>query len=488
MIPPSQDAAGTSAVLRQSLVAEVSPASLANVDEAASLSGIPPCDPWPTMKRDVLSCLAWLGSAAAFATGGAPLVGAALALGGTFSALLKWGPDERLTREAAFKELIAELREAGVAEADIEKLAGVGRDHVTQATLFHAIFPELSTEALASWLKEVERIDVHRLLDFGRIVVALRDGLNASPLTRPDEVLRTLPLRNWVRAAQHRESHRFDPGAVGVETPLAAISREALTWFYADFRPTSVDPRPVRATQAERAAVADRDAATWLALNDSRQLDAGRAAQALNEWQASAAQRALRQQKDALVEQKQHLKAGTQSRQLGRHIRVVELSEALLKEPDKEKRDVMRRELAAEKEAIALWNLPKAERTVQHKQDRGELLGFEPPRLPEPKGYFPVLDRQMGDAPQDEHSAANVTGSDSPLAMATSAASRHGGVLQALPRLIDDAGRSLGAAVGAILSWGISTLDVEQRRDAGVRRLARALASQSQPRLALTRA
>ncbi len=411
------------------------------------------------MKRDVLSCFAVLGTAAGLATGGAPILGVGLALGGAFSALLKWGPTNSASREAAFQELVTEMRAAGVAEADIEKLSGVCRDNGSQAVLLHAIFPELSSQALASWLRDVERLDAHRLLDFGKVVFQLRQALNLAPQRNPDEVLRMLPVGYWVGSQEAENARQFDPSKVGVEKPLATAAREVLSHLYGSFRPTPVDPTPVSAAQAERTAVEHRDARAWIENNDLRGMDAGRAEVALGDWQARTAQDVLRRKRDALLEQKDPIKSGTQSRQLARKARALAIQQALLSEHNPAKRDVLRGELRELKQAIDVWHLTKGERTAQHRERVG-LASFPPPTLPEPRRFVSV----------SEASACNESGSGifvggEPLMTATSAAPRHGGALQSVSRALGHIGRPISAFVASIIapdSPETRSADVEQ--------------------------
>ncbi|AKC68752.1 NEL-type E3 ubiquitin ligase domain-containing protein [Pandoraea oxalativorans] len=411
------------------------------------------------MKRDVLSCFAVLGAAAGLATGGAPILGVGLALGGAFSALLKWGPTNLVAREAAFQEVVTEMREAGVADADIEKLSGVCRDNRSQAALLHAIFPELSSPALASWLKDVERLDAHRLLDFGKVVFHLRQALNLAPQRNPDEVLRMLPVGYWVGSQEAENARQFDPGKIGVEKPLATATRELLTQLYGGFRPTPVDPLPVSAARAERGAVEQRDARAWIENNDTRGMDAGRAEVALREWQANAAQDVLRGKRDALRQQQDNIKAGTQSRQLARQAQAITLRQALLSEHNPAKRDVLRRELRELKQAIDVWHLTKSERTAQHRQHVG-LAPFEPPTLPEPHRFVSVSDPRGC----NEIGSGILVGVE-PLVMATSSAPRHGGALQSISRALGHIGRPIGAFVASIFapdSPDSRSADVEQ--------------------------
>jgi len=411
------------------------------------------------MKRDVLSCFAVLGTAAGLATGGAPILGVGLALGGAFSALLKWGPTNSAAREAAFQELVTEMRAAGVADADIEKLSGACRDNGSQAALLHAIFPELSSPALASWLKEVERLDAHRLLDFGKVVFQLRQALNLAPQRNPDEVLRMLPVGYWVGSQETENARQFDPSKVGVEKPLAMATRELLTHWYGGFRPTPVDPTPVSAAQAEHTAVENRDARAWIENNDMRGMDAGPAEVELGDWQASTAQDVLRRKRDALLEQQDIIKSGTQSRQLGRQAQALALQQALLNEPNPAKRDVLRGELRELKQAIDVWDLTKGERTAQHRQRVG-LAPFVPPTLPEPRGFVSAKDTQACN-----ESSNGIFVADEPLMMATSAAPRHGGALQSVSRALGQIGRPIGAFVASIFapeSPDTRSADVEQ--------------------------
>ncbi|VVE66024.1 E3 ubiquitin-protein ligase ipaH3 [Pandoraea anapnoica] len=398
------------------------------------------------MKRDVLSCFAVLGAAAGLASGGAPILGVGLALGGAFSALLKWGPTNSAAREAAFQELVAEMRAAGVASNDIDKLIGVCRDNLSHGAMLHAIFPELSARALASWLKDVERLDAHRLLDFGKLVFQLRHALNLAPQRNPDEVLRMLPVGYWVGSQEVENARQFDPSKVGVEKPLAMATREVLSHFYGKFRPTSVDPQLVRAAGAERAAVEHRDARAWIENNDTRGMDAGLAELALGNWQANAAQDVLRAKRDTMLAQQDIIKTGTQSRQLGRQARAIELQQALLSEHNPAKRDVLRRELHELKQAIGLWQLTKGERTAQHRQRVG-LAPFAPPILPEPRRFDFVQDALACD-----EIGNGIFVGDGPLSMATSAAPRHGGALQSVSRALGHIGRPIGAFVASIFA------------------------------------
>lgn len=411
------------------------------------------------MKRDVLSCFAVLGAAAGLATGGAPILGVGLALGGAFSALLKWGPTNSAARETAFQELVTEMRAVGVADADIEKFSGVCRDNRSQAALLHAIFPELSAPALASWLKDVERLDTHRLLDFGKVVFQLRQALNLAPQRNPDEVLRMLPVGYWVGSQEAENARQFDPRKVGVEKPLAMAAREVLTHLYGGFRPTPVDPTPVSAAQAERTAVENRDARAWMENNDSRGLDAGRAELALGDWQANAAQDVLRGKRGALLEQQDSIKAGTHSRQLARQARAFALRQALLGEHNPAKRDVLRDELRELKQDIDLWHVTKNERTAQHRQRVG-LATLVPPTLPEPRRFVSEHDAQACN-----ESGGGIFVGDEPLTMATSAAPRHGGALQSVSRALGHIGRPIGAFVASIFapdSPDTRSADVEQ--------------------------
>ncbi|MFK0376772.1 NEL-type E3 ubiquitin ligase domain-containing protein [Pandoraea sp. NPDC090278] len=411
------------------------------------------------MKRDVLSCFAVLGASAGLATGGAPILGVGLALGGAFSALLKWGPTNSAARDTAFQELVAEMRAAGVASDDINQLIGVCRDNLSHGAMLHTIFPELSTDALASWLKDVERLDAHRLLDFGKIVFQLRQALNLAPQRNPDEVLRMLPVGYWVGSQEAENARQFDPSKVGAEKPLAMATREVLSHLYGNFRPTPVDPTPVSAAKAERTAVENRDARAWIENNDMRGIDAGPAEVALGEWQANAAQDVLSRKRDALLEQQDMTKGGTQSRQLGRQARALALQQALLSEPNPAKRDVLRGELRELKQAIDVWHLTKGERTVQHRQRVG-LAPFAPPTLPEPRRFVAVSDAQACN-----ESGSGIFVGDEPRPMATSAAPRHGGALQAVSRALGHVGRPIGAFVASIFapdSPDTRSFDVEQ--------------------------
>ncbi|AKM30451.1 hypothetical protein AB870_10565 [Pandoraea faecigallinarum] len=422
-------------------------------DAACAAAAKPGADPWPSIGRDVLSILGALGTATGVSLAGAPLLGCALALGGAISALLRWGPSCAQERQAAFAELVAELEASGVARTDIDRLTSLARDAAGPAEIFHAIFPEVSREAFRKWLKGVEALDTHRRLDFGRIVIALRARLNASPLTPADDVLRALPVRDWVRAANDQASRLPGLPQFGDPTPLSIVIREALTWMYGDFRASTVDPLAVRTARAEHNAIANHDAAQWLALNDTRSLDADAAGTALSAWQARQAQAVLSARKAALLDQKASLKAGTQSRQLDRHIRAIDLSHAMLMEPNEEKRAVMRRELAGVKDAIATWSLPRAARVARQKQERGELPPFEPPTIPPPRCRVPSRPdnsssvHEVRDArTQDERGA--------PHTMAHSAGARHGGVLQSVPRVLGRVAHGLNAAVSTLVSWG----------------------------------
>lgn len=420
-------------------------------DAARTRPCAPDVDLAQTFRRDVLSLMALLGSATAIGTAGAPIIGSALALGGAFSALLRWGPTAEQARDAAFGQFMDELRAQGVCQKDVAKLADVDRSHPTQAAMFHAIFPEISLTAFTVWMKEIESADKHRLLDFGRIVLAVRGALNLSPHTDPDEVLRSLPVRYWALNAERAMKAQFDPVKVGQEKPVATLTREALTWLYGGFRPTSVDPLPVRAAREESRAVMNHDAADWLKLNDRRMLDLKCTGDALDNGAVSVAQRELRQRKAVLLAQKQAMKAGTESRQLDRRIQVLELSDRRLTEPNEEKRGVLTRELAALRKDIALWSLPKDERVAMQKRQRDEFAGFEPPTLIPPRHIVPIL-------PIAPSVADDVFDVEPPLEMTTSAAARHGGMLQTVPRAMG----YIGSAVRTLFSWGSTTHDATQ--------------------------